>query len=147
MARNKIGLNFDGWEDYMAKLDKLGGANAMKKGVNEALIESKKHVNPLIEKNIVKSKLPAKGKYSYGNTKESIDNEMKAVWTGMTGEIKVGFDFSKSGMKSIFLMYGTPKMKPVTGLKSAIYGTNTTKEIAEIQEKVLSETIKKVMEG
>ena len=44
-------------------------------------------------------------------------------------------------------MYGTPKMKPVTGLKSAIYGTKTQKEIAEIQEKVLSEAIKKVMEG
>ena len=65
----------------------------------------------------------------------------------MTGEIKIGFDFSKSGLKSIFLMYGTPKMKPVSGLKSAIYGSKTQKEIAEIQEKVLSNHINKVMEG
>lgn len=145
VARNRIGLQFNGWEDYIAKLDELGGTKAMKKGVKEALIESKKHVNPLIEKSM--GKLPAGGRYSTGDTKKSIDNENKVEWSGMTGEIKIGFDFSKSGLKSIFLMYGTPKMKPVTGLKSAIYGTKTQKEIAEIQEKVLSEAIKKVMEG
>ena len=145
MARKKIGLQFNGWEDYIAKLDELGGTNAMKKGVEEALKESKKHVNPLIEKSM--GKLPAGGRYSTGDTKKSIDNENKVEWSGMTGEIKIGFDFSKSGLKSIFLMYGTPKMKPVTGLKSAIYGTKTQKEIAEIQEKVLSDHIKKVMEG
>ena len=147
MARKKIGLQFDGWEEYMDKLDRLGGTQAMKKGVEEALTESKKHVNPLIEKNMAKNKLPAKGKYSYGDTKESIDEDMSVEWSGMTGEIKVGFDFSKSGMKSIFLMYGTPKMKPVSGLKSAIYGAKTQKEIAEIQEKVLSDHIKRIMEG
>lgn len=147
MARKKIGLQFNGWEEYMAKLDELGGTQTMKKGVEEALKESKKHVNPLIEKNMAKNKLPAKGKYSYGDTKESIDEEMSVEWSGMTGEIKVGFDFSKSGMKSIFLMYGTPKMKPVSGLKAAIYGAKTQKEIAEIQEKVLSDHIKRIMEG
>ena len=145
VARNKIGLQFNGWEDYIAKLDELGGTQVMKKGVEEALIESKKHVNPLIEQSM--GKLPAKGKYSTGDTKKSIDNEMKVEWVGMTGTIKVGFDFSKSGLKSIYLMYGTPKMKPVSGLKNAIYGAKTQKEIAEIQEKVLSDVIKKVMEG
>ena len=145
MARNRIGLQFDGWEDYIAKLDELGGTNAMKKGVEEALIESKKYVNPLIEQSM--GKLPAGGKYSTGDTKKSIDEEMTVEWSGMTGEIKVGFDFKKSGPKSIFLMYGTPKMKPVAGLKNAIYGAKTKKEVAEIQEKVLSEVIKKVMEG
>ena len=145
MARNKIGLKFEGWEEYMAKLDELGGTHTMKKAVNEALVESKKHVDPLIEKAIVK--LPAGGKYSTGDTKDSIDDEMDVTWNGFTGEIKIGFDFSKSGLKSIFLMYGTPKMKPVSGLKAAIYGSKTQKEIAEIQEKILSDHIKKVMEG
>ena len=145
MARNKIGLQFKGWEDYMAKLDKLGGNQLMKKGVEEALIESKKHVTPLIEKSM--TKLPAGGKYSTGDTKKSIDDDLSVEWNGMTGSIKIGFDFSKSGLKSIYLMYGTPRMKPVSGLKSAIYGAKTKKEIAEIQEQVLSDVIKKVMEG
>ena len=153
MARNRIGLQFDGWEDYIAKLDNLGGTQTMKKGVEEALIESKKHVNPLIDKAMVKSNLPAHGDYSVDEgTRKSIDDDMSVEWEGMTGSIKVGFDFSKSGMKSIFLMYGTevngtPRQDPVTGLKSAIYGSKTQKEIAEIQEKVLINHIKKVMEG
>lgn len=144
MARNKIGLQFSGWEDYVAKLDKLGGTQVMKKGVEEALIESKKHVNPLIEQSM--AKLPAGGRYSTGNTKQSIDDEMSVEWEGMTGTIKVGFDFSKSGVTSIFLMYGTPRMQPVSGLKNAIYGAKTKKEIAEIQERVMSNVIKRVME-
>ena len=147
MARNRIGLQFKGWEEYMAKLDKLGGTQLMKEGVEEALVESKKHVNPLIEKRMAKGKLPAKGKYSTGDTEASIDDSTRVQWEGMTGSIKIGFDFSESGMTSIYLMYGTPKMKPVTGLKSAIYGAKTKKEIAEIQERVLSEVINSVMEG
>ena len=145
MARNKIGLHFDGFSDYMAKLDELGGTQLMKKGVEEALAESKKHVNPLIESSM--GKLPAGGKYSTGDTKKSIDDDLSVEWEGMTGSIKIGFDFEKSGLKSIFLMYGTPRMKPVSGLKSAIYGAKTKKEIAEIQERVISDLIRKTMEG
>ena len=145
MARNRIGLQFDGWEDYMAKLDKLGGSNAMKKGVEEALAASKEHVNPLIEKAM--KKLPAGGKYSTGDTEASIDDSKNVEWQDMTGSIKVGFDFSKSGLKSIFLMYGTPRMKPVSGLKNAIYGAKIKKEIAEIQERIVSNEIRKIMEG
>ena len=94
-----------------------------------------------------RNKLPAGGKYSHGDTEKSIDNEMRTEWNALTGEIKVGFDLKKSGMKSIFLMYGTPKMKPVAGLKNAIYGAKTQKEVAEIQEKIISDHIKKAMEG
>lgn len=145
MARNRIGLQTKGLEEYMAKLDKLGGSQAMKKGVEEALIESKKHVNPLIEQAM--TKLPAGGKYSTGDTKKSIDKELSVEWEGMTGVIKVGFDFSQSGPKSIYLMYGTPRMKPVSGLKNAIYGAKTQKELATIQEEALQKAILRIMEG
>lgn len=147
MARNKIGLQVKGFEDYMAKLDEVGGATGMRRGVEEALKDSKKHVNPLIEKAMAKSNLPAKGKYSINeDTKKSIDESMTVDWEGMTAGIKVGFDFSKSGLKSIFLMYGTPKHDPVSGLKAAIYGTKTTKEIGAIQAEALSRVIREIME-
>lgn len=144
MARNKIGLVANGLEEYMNKLEELGGATAMKKGAEKALKASKEYVNPLIEKAI--NKLPAGGKYSTGGTKESIDYDMDVEWQGLTGEIKVGFDFGESGSKSIFLMYGTPQHKPVSGLKAAIYGTKTKKAIAELQDEALAETIKEIME-
>lgn len=144
MARNRIGLQVEGFEEYMAKLDEVGGTAAMRRGVEEALVESKKYVNPLIEKAM--TKLPAGGRYSTGDTKRSLDKDMSVDWEGATASIKVGFDFSESGLKSIFLMYGTPRMKPVTGLKAAIYGAKTKREIAAIQGAALDKVIKEIME-
>lgn len=145
MARNRIGLQFDGWENYMSKLDEIGGFAAMKRGVEAGLKSSKRYVNPKIASAM--AKLPAGGKYSTGLTKSSIDSDMTVDWQGMTGEIKVGFDFKKSGPVSIFLMYGTPRMSPVSGLKNAIYGTKTKKEIKVLQEAEVNKVIKRIMEG
>ena len=145
MARKKIGLQVNGFEEYMTKLDELGGSKAMKRGVESALKASKEYVNPLIEAAMVN--LPASGKYSTGGTKESIDTDMTVEWDGMTASIKVGFDFKQSGLKSIFLMYGTPKMPPVNGLKAAISGNKTQKEIGKIQAEALTKVIDEFMEG
>lgn len=145
MARNRIGLQFTGWTETMAKLDKLGGTDAMKRGVEAGLRASKQYVNPQLDKAM--NNLPAKGKYSTGGTKRSIDTDMSIKWNGLTGEIKVGFDFSQSGLKSIFLMYGTPRMSPVVGLQSAIYGTKTQREIRDLQAEAVNKVISRVMEG
>lgn len=147
MARNKIGLKFDGWEETLEKLDKLGGTAVMKRAVTNALTASKEYVTPLIEKAVSDSNLPAKGEYSSGDTSQSIDKDEKVDWSAMTGTIKVGFDFDKSGSKSIFLMYGTPKMKPAKGLKSAIYGAKTKKAVAEIQSEEINKVINEIMGG
>lgn len=147
MARNKIGLQLDGFEEYMAKLDQLGGTQVMKRGVESALKASKEYVNPLITKAVNPANLPAGGQFSSGDTKKSIDTDTVVDWDGMTATIKVGFDLKKSGLTSIFLMYGTPKMPPVAGLKNAIYGGKTQKEIAAIQAEALDKVIKRVMEG
>ena len=145
MARNKIGLQVKGFEEYMARLDKLGGSDAMRRGVESALKASKDYVNPLIESAM--NNLPADGKYSTGDTKASIDRGMSVDWEGMTASIKVGFDFKKSGLKSIYLMYGTPKMSPVKGLKDAIYGNKSQKQIGKIQAETLDKVITRIMEG
>lgn len=145
MARNKIGLQVAGFEDYMAKLDEIGGSKAMKRGVESALKASKEYVTPQVE--AAMNKLPAKGKYSTGLTEKSIDDGYKVEWEGMTASIEVGFDFSKSGVTSVFLMYGTPRMKPVSGLKAAIYGTKTKKKIAELQGEALDKVIARILGG
>lgn len=145
MARNKIGLQVKELDYYMAKLDELGNGEAMKRGVEGALKASKQFVTPQIEASM--AKLPAGGRYSTGETKRSIDKDMTVEWNGMTASIKVGFDFSESGLKSIFLMYGTPRMKPVNGLKNAIYGTKTKRELADIQEEELQKVILRILEG
>ena len=147
MAKKKFGLTFEGLEDYMAKLDEVGGSAAMKRGVESALKASKQYVNPLINTAISSPNLPAGGKYSTGETHKSIDTQMKVVWDDSIGSIDVGFDFKKSGLTSIFLMYGTPKMKPVKGLKAAIYGAKTQRKISEIQGEAIRKAIARIMAG
>lgn len=145
MAKSKIGLQFDGWTETMSKLDKLGGTAAMKRGVEAGLRASKAYVNSNIKKAM--ANLPAKGKYSTGRTLESLDQSMSIDWEGLTGSIKVGFDFSQSGMTSIYLMYGTPRMEPVAGLEDAIYGNKTKREIRKIQAEAVNKVIKRTMGG
>ena len=147
MAKAKMGLQFDGWEETITKLNNLAGNTVTKKAVSEALIKSKEHVNVGIEKTVGSGSLPAKGKYSTGDTKDSINRDKEVTWQGQTASIKVGFDFKKSGTTSIFLMYGTPKMKPAKGLRNAIYGSKAQKEIAEIQSEIINRYIVEEMEG
>lgn len=147
MARNRIGLNFEGWEDMMENLDRLGGTREMKRAVTNALVASKEYVTPLIETAVSNSNLPARGEYSFGGTRESIDRSNDVEWSAMTGSINIGFDFEESGLKSIYLMYGTPKMNPARGLKNAIYGTRTKREIAEIQSEEINRVINEIMGG
>lgn len=145
MPRNRIRLQFDAFQEYAEQLDKLGGD--IEAATAEALKQSQKHVAEKLQTAAQESKFPAKGKYSSGDTKSSIIDDAAVTWEGTTASINVGFDFKKSGLTTILLMYGTPRMKPVTGLKSAIYGAKTKKEIKEIQAEVFGEAIRRRMEG
>ena len=147
MPKNKIGLKFDGWEKLMANIDKMAGMTAMQEVTKSALKATKSYVNSNVMKIMAKSNLPAKGKYSAGLTLDSLDNDFVVAWSGYTAEIAIGFDFDVSGLRSIFLMYGTPKMKPVAGLKNAIYGNKTKKEISKIQSEAVNKYITRHMGG
>lgn len=147
MARKRFGLQFEGWEELMANLDEVGGTSAMKSGVENALVKSKEYVDEKIEDKMRNSNLPRKGEYSTGKTKASIDKSKNVEWDGMKASIKIGFDMKENGLTSIFLIYGTPKMAPVKGLKSAIYGSKTRKEIASIQEEEITKEIQRIMGG
>ena len=149
MAKNKIGLEFDGWEDYMSRLDKIGGRSAVKRGTEAALKSSKQYVNPLIKKGVSNSNLPAGGKFSaIPHVRDTINERHNVEWDGLTASIDIGFDIkAPGGLTSIFLIYGTPKMKPAKGLKAAIYGKKTHTQVAEIQQDAIGKVIKRIMEG
>lgn len=138
MAKNKIGLNFKGFEEYAERLDKLGGD--IKKATEKALQATHDHITPNLEKDIKRHHLT-------GATEKSLARDAKVQWTGSTAEIKVGFKIHDGGLPSIFLMYGTPRMKKDQKLYNDIFGGKTKREVAEIQKKIFMEEIKKIMEG
>ena len=138
MAKNKIGLNFKGFEEYAERLDKLGGD--IKKATEKALQATYDHITPKLERDI-------KPHRKTGRTERSLNRDAKVKWVGSTAEIEVGFKLDEGGLPSIFLMYGTPRMKKDQQLYNDIFGGKTKKEIAEIQQKIFMEEIKKTMEG
>lgn len=143
--KTKLTVDFSNFADYLGRLDTLGGISAMKKGVNAGLKASKTHVNTQLTVATSNAKLPRKGKYSTGKTQQSIDTDMDVKWTGLKASIPIGFKLEESGLTSIFLMYGTPRMKPAKGLKAAIYGAKAKKQHKEIVAEALENTIAEIM--
>ena len=137
-SRNRIGLEFEGFEDIVAQLEDLEGD--VKKATEDSLKVANKVVAERLEPIMEKHK-------QTGVTIGSIRNDYPIEWEGLTASTKVGFDFDQSGLTSVFLMYGTPTMRPVTGLKNAVYGRKTKNMIAEEQKKIFSEAIHKRMGG
>ena len=137
MARkNRIGLTFRGFEEYAEKIDRLNGD--LDNTVKKALQASFDYVSPKAETAINRH-------VQTGETKRALKRSEMVQWEGRKAYIKVGFEFPK-GMPSIFLMYGTPRMKKDTKLYNAIYGTKTQKEIKQIQKEIFEEEIRRVMD-
>lgn len=139
MSKNKMTLSFDGMEEMINALEKKQAD--LVRMTETALEKSGALVAGNIEKVFIKSKMPAKGKYATGQTKRSILHKFDTKWEGSVASVDIGFDMSSGRMVSIFLIYGTPKMKPVAGLKSAIYGTKTKKQVQELQKEIFSKML------
>lgn len=132
MAKNKIGLQFSGFEETIARLKELEGD--AKKVTEKALIESQ----AIVAENASK----AMGKHHRtGRTEESIVVDKKVEWEGFTASIGVGFDISNGGLASIFLMYGTPRMPKDTSVYNAVYGKSTQKMVGEAQANIFHAAI------
>lgn len=151
MPKNRVTIQID-MEDMVKNLEKAGAD--VRESIGAMLRESKKLVTDALVRDTVKENYPAQGKYSRekGGLAESIDRDESVVWDGYTAEIKVGYDFSKSGMESIMLMYGTkkngtPRTKKAAKLYDDIYGSKIRKQIAEIQQKKLDEILEKAVKG
>lgn len=134
--RNKLTIDFEGFQEYMEKLDKLGADT--KEITNKALQKSYEEVTPTIESAI-------KPHHQSGDTEKSLAKNESVEWEGTKAYIKVGFNIRNGGLPSIFLMYGTPRMKPDKKLYNAIYGSSVKKKVRKIQEEIFHEELRKVM--
>ncbi len=149
MAKNKFGLDFDGFLDLARQIDELGDGY-LKKATDNALTKSKEYVNGQVIEAMNASRynfIAGQGR-SKGRSRASVEEvEKKPVeWQGTTAKAYLGVDLSKAP-EAIILALGTPHIKPDTKLKNALRVKGAIrKEASQIQQqefqKVISEGMK-----
>lgn len=132
MAR--IAVEFAGFDDVIKKLTKFGADT--KQITEEALQKSFDIVTKKAEEAVAKPNLPAGGKYSTGQTEESLTRTLEVTWTSTVATAPVGFNIKKGGLPSIFMMYGTPRYMKVQAIYDAFYGSATEGEVLNAQREV-----------
>lgn len=138
MAR--MSLIFKGFEDLAYQIEQA--EKDLRGAVNEALTETQ----GIIQSNTRQ----AAAKYTKGGTKYSTGRMLAAVkadtgpeWSGTVASVGVGFDLGKpGGYHSIFVMYGTPRMKKDVKLYNAIRGARTKQQVAQAQERIMQDHLK-----
>lgn len=138
MAKNKISIDFPGYELLKKQLDELGGSATMR-AIESALKASQQIVAEKVSAAMAPHTMT-------GRTKKSIVIDAPVEWTGDQAAVGVGFNIVGGGLPSIFLMYGTklhgqPHIKPDRNLYNAVYGPQTRKEIMQIQEQAFEKVL------
>lgn len=138
MAKNKISIDFPGYELLKKQLDELGGSATMR-AIESALKASQQVVAEKVSAAMAPHTMT-------GRTKKSIVIDAPVEWTGDQAAVGVGFNIVGGGLPSIFLMYGTklhgqPHIKPDRNLYNAVYGPQTRKEIMQIQEQAFDKVL------
>lgn len=132
MGMSKLqGIDFNQIELWQKRFEKAGVS--WKPFVERGLEKSHSYITGNLEKHSQKSFYPAHGDFSSGGTNEAIHRESKVSWLNDDfATICVGFDHSKT-LAPLFLLYGTPKMRPVTELYDDIFGRKTRSETRRLQ--------------
>lgn len=144
MGRNLLKLDTSGFEDYIAQLEKLEAD--VKPIVEDALNKAGETITKDTIDAVAEPNLPRGGKYSTGETKESIITNPKVKWSGSIAEIGVGFDFTKPGAGG-FLITGTPRMAPDKPLNKIYKSKKYMKDIQEDMTEIFQKEINRRMGG
>lgn len=141
MAKKKNGFDTTALKKYADQLESAGTVSAIKRAVEGGALATKNEVNAEVTAAMQSGNLPAGGKYSTGETMKHLDKEMHVEWAGNTATLKLGFHLEGTGLTSIFLMYGTPKMAPASGLREAL-----KEHPRKISRKKMQEVCVKILE-
>ena len=128
----KITIEFDGFDEALKRFEEM--EKDLKPVVEKALKETHRIMTPGIKSAITPH-------HATGRTEESLHESPKVKWSGNIGEIDVGFNISKGGLPSVFLMYGTPKMRPDMKLWDAFFGSNVKKKVSDAQKRIVMEEL------
>ena len=145
MAKRYRGLGFDQdiFKDYAERLEELNGD--LRQIFTSLLEQTAETVEYDTEDAMSKSNLPARGKYSKGDTKAAIVRDAKITWSGTIGEVPLGFDWNKDSAAG-YLISGTPRMRPNWELEDMYVNKKYNKNLIKDMQEHLTDEIKARME-
>jgi hypothetical protein len=140
---NTLKLDTSAFDRMVSHLRDISGD--VRKAVTDALEQSGETITEDTQDAVSAGNLPAGGKYSYGNTAESIVSP-KVTWVGgVQAEMGVGFDYSKPGAGG-FLITGTPRMRPDMALKriykQKTYMRNIQQDMCDVVEDYIVDALR-----
>ena len=141
---NTLKLDLKGFNELITKLEGLGGE--VKPVVTDALEQAAETVEWDTKDAVKKANLPAKGRYSTGDTAASITENARAEWSGTIAEIGLGFDYGKKGAGG-FLITGTPRMKPDYELNRIYKQKKYMSKLQNEMSEIVNDEIIAIMEG
>lgn len=137
--KSKFAFAFDEMAELAEKLEDAGGD--LKEAADKALRATHDYITPDLESGIKRHVLS-------GDTKESLDKRGGVVWeSDLKAHVNIGFNLKEGGLPSIFLMWGTPKMKPDRKLKNAAFSAKVKREVAAIQREEMEKALKEIAGG
>lgn len=146
MAR--MSIMFDGFKDMAEMVDRVN-PSALKPAVDKALNATGEYIQNQVDKAALPYAHGGLKGYATGEMFKALKNANPVIWKSpYIAEVSVGFDLhAKGGFHSIFVMYGTPRMAKDPKLYNSMKGTKTKKEVAKIQEEILSAEFYKAVKG
>lgn len=134
----KIEMQFDGMDAIIRQLEQL------EVDVRQTVTGALQEAGQLVTEQARAAIQPHR---RTGKTEASLIENPPVEWTGTQAAVNVGFDINNGGLPSIFLMYGTPRMRKDTKLYNAFYGAETKKKIEQIERDALNRAVEKAMQG
>lgn len=132
---NKVYLEFEGFDAAITRLNKL---NANVKNISEKAL---KKTHSIITEKAEDAIAPHN---KTRQTEKSLRRKANIEWAGTTASVKTGFSISEGGLASIFLMYGTPRMKKDQKVYNAFWSKSTQEEVKQAQKEIFYDEIRRL---
>jgi len=137
--KSKFAFNFREFAELAERIERAGGK--LEDVCEEALLATHDLITPQLSAGIARH-------VQTGETQGSLERAPRVEWiTPLKAQVNIGFDLADGGWPSIFLMWGTPKMKPDTALKNAAFGPKIRRQVAEVQRETMEAVLRELTRG
>lgn len=136
MAKSKFAFDFSEMQKLAETIKQMGGN--ITDAADEALNDTAKYITGNLA--------AAWPRHNRTGATGSAFMEHPSVKWERPGEayVDIGFVMDAGGWPSIFVMWGTPKMRPDISLKNAAFGLGTVLHVREIQYQALQKYIERM---